>query len=234
MAPSRGEDGLSVLKSVTRGMVEKFNPFHDEQGRFTSSGGGEQSAYEARSERELEQRHVDYIHANEKAGRGAGPRGYFLNYTAKANQTGNEPKKWKDLNSKIGNFEGMANAYVAQATAKGAEAWERKYKMARADTMRKASAQLAKQRDRIEVPKAEAAPKPEEKDMEASKAKIPQVLTDDLKKIGDSYGYSADEETKLPPEDVKLLKIGAVKDAVRVGMITEEQGKELIDGMKEE
>lgn len=234
MAPSRGEDGLSVLKSVTRGIVEKFNPFHDERGRFSSSEGGEQSAYEARSERELEQRHVDYIHANEKAGKAPGPRGYFLSYKAKAVQTGNEPKKWKDLNSKVGNYEGMANAYVAQAAKKGAEAWDRKYKLARADTMRKAASQLAKQRDKIEVPKAEAAPsgapKPEEKSMDA-KPKIPQVLADDLKQIGDAYGYSAEEETKLPPEDVKQLEVGAVKDAVKVGMITEEEGKQIIDGL---
>jgi hypothetical protein len=235
MVPSRGEDGLSVLKSVTRGMVEKFNPFHDEQGRFTSASGGEKESM-GRSERELEQKHVDYIHANEKAGKTPGPRGHFLHYTTKAEMTGREPEGWKKLNTKIGNYEGMANAYIKRGTEKGAEGWQRKLNLARAETMRKASDQYKRQRDKIEVPKAEAAPasavpKPEEKSMEAAKAKIHPLLAADFKLIEEAHGYSAEEESKLPPEEIKQVKVGAVKDAVRIGMITAEEGKEIIDGL---
>jgi len=233
MAPSRGGDGLSVLKSATGGLL-KFNPHHDAHGRFSEAEEAVISTMANVPEDDLRQRDEDFIHQAEKVGL-VGKRGYFLNYVPKANWTGEEPKEWSEMNREIGTLEGRANANVKKSENKDFSRADQVFFLSRAAVHRAAAIQIAKRRDKVwsKAPAAEpAAPAPAapEKDMGA-KVKIPRALAEEMASATEAFGWSEEEEYKLDPKKVKQFKVGAVRDAAAAGLITQEEAGDIIAGL---
>ncbi len=221
---ARFVSALGQTTGVRSGLVDKVgNPHHDAQGRFSAAEEAVISVFANVPEGDLRQRDEDFIHEAEKVGL-VGKRGYFLNYVPKVKWTGKEPEEWTKLNREIGGLEGRANANIKKSEDKTKTPEEQRWSLSRAAVHRAAAIQLAKQRDKIPV----------EKSLSLSKVKIPSVLAEELASAEAAFGWSAEEEYRIDPAKVKQFKIDAIRSAVDFGLITSEDGKELIAEMKEE
>jgi hypothetical protein len=162
------ESDADVLRAAAGRMVEKFNPYHDERGRFTHARGGPgvqspaERAASKRSEDSLWQHTEDYHHAAEKAGK-KGDRGPFLHYVPKDKMPEGASDRWVKLNREVGSAEGRANAMEKwlKIPAKADTEKKRKYILAMMFTERERAKQTARERDREakKAGKAEAAEK---------------------------------------------------------------------------
>lgn len=213
------------------GDIEKFNPYHDERGRFTFSPESARASnistpaersHARRSEDSLWQHTEDYHRAAEKAGK-KGERGPFLHYKAKDTHTGEESDQWKKLNSKIGELEAKANAYERwlKIPAKADTAEQRKFILAMMQVNRDAAKQMAKQRDRKPAEKAEKT---------LMKAAIPPILQEVFNSASNGVEGGG---TAMSPEEIKDYKRQAVQIAIESGLVSEEDGKEILEGMEE-
>lgn len=170
--------------------VEKAegNPWRDEAGKFTDEANAVFNVNAALHPAELEARAKDYekLSQGEKA---AGKKPGFRNYIPKDAMPANASPKWKELNTGIGKFEGVANAYMTRYRTMGeAHATEGKeqkaYWLANAGALRDMARIMAEKRDKIggkaakaEKPKAEVAKPKAEKPAAAAKPE-PAVDTD--------------------------------------------------------
>jgi hypothetical protein len=222
---------LGATKGVEPGKigeVEKFNPYHDEAGRFTFSPEtarasnistpAERSA-SRKSEDSLWQHTEDYHRASEKAGK-KGERGPFLHYKAKDTHTGDESEQWKKLNTKIGELEAKANAYEKwlKISAKADTGEKRKFLLAMMQTNRDAAKQMAKQRDRQK-------PAATEKNL---MKEIPPLLQD----VFDTADDGVDGDSAMSPEEIKDYKKQAVRIAIDSGLLSEEDAEEILAGLE--
>ena len=210
------------------GEVEKFNPHHDERGRFTFSPESarasniqtpaERSA-SRRSEDSLWQHTEDYHHAAEKAGK-KGEKGPFLHYKKTESFTGDESEKWKKTNSRIGTLEAKANAYEKwlKIPSKAGTAEKRKFLLAMMQTNRDAAKQLAKQRDRQK-------PAPTEKTL---MKEIPPLLQD----VFDTADEGVEGDSGMSPDEVRDYKKQAVRIAIESGLLSEEDAEEILAGLE--
>jgi len=226
---------LGTSKGVEPGKIgdlEKFNPYHDERGRFTFSPEAARAAniqtpaeraHSRRSEDSLWQHTEDYHRAAEKAGK-KGERGPFLHYKAKDTQTGDESEQWQKHNRKIGELEAKANAYEKwlKIPSRSGTEEKRKFILAMMQTNRDAAKQMAKQRDRG---------KPTEMaEKNLMKAAIPPILQDVFNSADDGIEGG---ETAMSPEEIKDYKRQAVQIAIDSGLLSAEDGEEILAGMEE-
>lgn len=225
---------LGAFKGVEPGKigdVEKFNPYHDERGRFTFAHdvpgalGAVKRAATKRSEDSLWQHNEDYHHAAEKAKR-KGEKGPFLYYIPKGQFEGEEPENWKKHNSKIGELEAKSNAMERwlKIPSKSDTQEKRMTILAAMQTFRDAAKQHAKARDRIK----KLEPKTEETWI-AEKAKLPPLLQDIFDTISETQGPG---DAAFSPEEIREQKEQVVQIAVDSGLISEEEGKEILSEME--
>jgi hypothetical protein len=135
--------------------VEKAegNPWRDEAGKFTDEANAVFNVNAALHPAELEARAKDYekLSQGEKA---AGKKPGFRNYIPKDAMPANASPKWKELNTGIGKFEGVANAYMTRYRTMGeAHATEGKeqkaYWLANAGALRDMARIMAEKRDKL-------------------------------------------------------------------------------------
>lgn len=210
------QSDTSILRAVTAGMVEKFNPYHDERGRFAPARGGPgvaspaERAASKRSEDSLWQHTEDYHRAAEKAGK-KGERGPFLHYVPKDKAPENASPRWTKLNRQVGEAEGRANAMEKwlKVPAKADTEKKRKYILAMMFTERERAKQTAKERDR-------AAKVGGEEKAEKSASEV------DL--VNDMLSLSSG----MPATEAKAFHKRAVDTAVETGLITLDEANEIL------
>jgi len=211
------ESDAAVLRAITGGMVEKFNPYHDERGRFTHARGGPgvsspaERAASKRSEDSLWQHTEDYHRASEKAGK-KGERGPFLHYIPKDQQPEGASKRWVNLNREVGSAEGRANAMEKwlKVPAKADTEKKRKYILAMMFTERERAKQTARERDR-EAKKGK-------------KVEVAEKSASEIELVNDMLSLS----TGMPASEASAFHKRAVDTAVDTGLITQDEANEIL------
>lgn len=211
------QSDTSILRAVTVGMVEKFNPYHDERGRFAPARGGPgvaspaERAASKRSEDSLWQHTEDYHRAAEKAGK-KGERGPFLYYVPKDKAPENPTPLWIKRNRQVGEAEGRANAMEKwlKMPGKADTAAKKKYILAMMFTERERAKQTAKERDR--------AAKKVEGEEKAEKSASEVDLVNDMLSLSSG----------MPATEAKAFHKRAVDTAVDTGLITMDEANEIL------
>lgn len=212
------ESDAAILRATAGRMVEKFNPHHDERGRFAPARGGPGvpspagRAAEKKSEDSLWQHTENYHRAAEQAGK-KGERGPFLHYVPKDKMPEGAGERWVKLNREVGSAEGRANAMEKwlKIPAKADTEKKRKYILAMMFTEREKAKQTAKERDR-----------------EAKKGKggegMAEKAASEIELVNDVLSLSSG----LPETEAKAFHKRAVDTAVDTGLITQDEANEIL------
>jgi hypothetical protein len=211
--------------AVTQAEIEKAgNPWRDQFGKFTDESNAVFNTNAALATPELEARAKEYEKASPN-------KDGFLHYTPKSKFSGNESKKWRTLNSAIGQAEGVAKAYMSRYRTMGEARTpegekQKRFWLANAGALRDMARILSDKRGGLKVKKSQPPAF-----LVYKEAGFPDFISDAFSALEETVSMD-DDAGEFDEEQLKRIKAYIVNNAVAVELLSREEGDAILAQIK--